>query len=473
MDRSENASWLDPVEGDVLAYFRVVFGLMGAYWAARMWQSGGIDAYYIEPAYHFHYFGFGWVNLFGETVTRFEFTILFAAGLLIALGLFYRFASLAFAVVFTHLFLADKCLYQNHYYLICLIAWLLVVIPAHRAYSLDRMIWPQLKKRCVRRWTIWLLRFQIGVPYFFGAIAKINGDWLQGEPMRTMLANRVDFPGVGPFFSQEWCVILFAGGGLLFDLLVVPGLLFKRTRILACCLACLFHLTNAWLFTIGVFPWFMLFALPLYFPPCCVRRLLRFGQPNGASSDKDSVSPPNSVSARLLAAFLTMYVLWQVLMPLRHFALPGNPNWTEEGHCFSWHMLVRGKRSALRLNVSDARTGRSGSADLRPFVTALQLGRVARDPRLIHELASLVSAEMHSLGFEEIQVHAVSLVSMNGRRPQYLVHPKVDLATNPPGWLAPAWIVPLQEPLRKDAWDQPLSTWEAAAIPVTEPNTPP
>ena len=128
MDRSENASWLDPVEGDVLAYFRVVFGLMGAYWAARMWQSGGIDAYYIEPAYHFHYFGFGWVNLFGETVTRFEFAILFAAGLLIALGLFYRFASLAFAVVFTHLFLADKCLYQNHYYLICLIAWLLVCL---------------------------------------------------------------------------------------------------------------------------------------------------------------------------------------------------------------------------------------------------------------------------------------------------------------------------------------------------------
>jgi len=454
------------MEGDVLAYFRVVFGLMGAYWSAKMWSSGGIDAYYINPTHHFHHFGFGWVNLFGATATRIEFAGLFVAGLLIAFGFFYRAAAFVFALLFTHLFLSDKCLYQNHYYLICIIAWLLVCIPMHRAYSLDRMLRPALRTHVVRRWMIWILRLQIGVPYFFGGIAKINSDWLAGEPMRAMLASRADFPVLGPFFTQEWCVILFAAGGLLFDLLVVPALLWKRTRILAGCIACVFHLTNAWLFTIGVFPWFMLLALPLYFDPGCLLRLLRISNKEQRPPATQSLSPDKM--QRWFAAFLIVFVLCQVLLPLRHFVLPGNPSWTEEGHCFSWHMLVRGKRSALRLNVTDGETGRTGAVDLRPFVTELQLSRVARDPRLIHELASVVAEDLRDLGFEGIQIRVISLVSMNGRRPQYLIDPSIDLTKNPPGWSVPNWILPLQEPLRKQSWDQPLSTWEANAIPPQE-----
>jgi len=169
-----------------------------------------------------------------------------------------------------------------------------------------------------------------------------------------------------------------------------------------------------------------------------------------------------------LAAFLVAYTISQLLIPLRHFVLPGNPSWTEEGHCFSWHMLVRGKRSALRLNVTDEQSRRTGPVDLRPFVTELQLSRVARDPRLIYELANVIADELRDLGFDSIQIRAISLVSMNGRRPQYLVDPSVDLAKNPPGWFVPEWIIPLQEPLRKQPWDQPLSTWEAYAVPPHE-----
>ena len=30
-------------------------------------------------------------------------------------------------------------------------------------------------------------------------------------------------------------------------------------------------------------------------------------------------------------------------MPLRHYAYPGNVSWTEEGHQFSWRMMLRDK----------------------------------------------------------------------------------------------------------------------------------
>jgi vitamin K-dependent gamma-carboxylase len=47
---------------------------------------------------------------------------------------------------------------------------------------------------------------------------------------------------------------LFSYGGLLFDLLVVPFLLFRHTRPLALLAAVGFHLMNSQLFTIGIFP---------------------------------------------------------------------------------------------------------------------------------------------------------------------------------------------------------------------------
>lgn len=448
-----------PIDGDAVAYFRFLFGTVGLFWAFKQFSTQSIEYLYILPRYHFHYYGFEWVELFGSTATKWELLILGLAAAGIALGLCYRIAAFTFATVFSHLFLADKCLYQNHYYLICLVAWIMVIIPANRVASLDACLLPK-NLVTVPRWSLWLLRFQIGVPYFFGAIAKINGDWLAGEPMRSMLAQRTDTPFVGQFFTQVWCVFFFAAGGLLFDLLVVPALLTRRFRILACGFAIAFHLTNAWLFTIGVFPWFMLFALPIYFPAGSIRRLIGYPAVDTAGLSPESV--PATWRLRLGITFLLMFVFVQVMLPLRHFAIPGNVNWTEEGHCFSWHMLVRGKRCALRLTASHPETGKTGTIDLRPYLSELQLSRVAREPRLIHELVRYVEHDLRVKGIENVQIRALALASMNGRKPQHLVDPTVDLTHAPLGFLPPPWIVPLHEPLRKQAWDVPIQEWEDA-----------
>lgn len=59
---------------------------------------------------------------------------------------------------------------------------------------------------------------------------------------------------VGAHFTGEWIVWLFTYGGLLLDLLVVPLLLWRRTRTAAFALAVVFHLLNAALFRMGSFP---------------------------------------------------------------------------------------------------------------------------------------------------------------------------------------------------------------------------
>lgn len=476
----------DPVDGDLLVYFRIVFGIVAGSWVVKQVVSGAVEAFYIQPRFHFHYFGFEWVQPFSAAWTHLEFLAMGIAAGLITIGAGYRAATIVFAVGFTHLFLLDKCLYQNHYYLICLVAWLMILVPANRQLAVDAHFRSNIRSTQVPKRAIWLLRFQIALPYFYGGIAKLNADWLVGEPMRSMLAQRTDFPIIGEFFTQEWCVYLFAYGGLLFDLLVVPALLTKRFRIAACFAAMFFHLMNAWLFTIGVFPWFMLLTLPMFFSPGSLRSLvaktglcsdlaaadLAEGQPTPDQRDANvhdsrieeassDTSLQIATTPKLWLCFLAVFVAWQIAFPLRHFLIPGNPSWTEEGHYFAWHMLVRGKRSALRYNALDRTSARVGTVDLRPYVSEFQLNRVSRDPRMIHELSQYISTDLRRLGFREIEVRALSLVSMNGRKPQLLIDPQVDLSKEKVGWGKPTWIVPLHEPLRNEPWEAPVSEWQS------------
>ena len=51
--------------------------------------------------------------------------------------------------------------------------------------------------------------------------------------MRYQLSHATAAPVVGQFFGDEWAVYLVSYGGLIFDLLIVPMLLWRRTRTIA------------------------------------------------------------------------------------------------------------------------------------------------------------------------------------------------------------------------------------------------
>jgi len=104
------------------------------------------------------------------------------------------------------------------------LSFLLCIVPAHKMWSLDARCRPQLRADTTPAWTLWLLRAQVAVVYFFGGVAKLNGDWLRGEPMRMWLADRTEFPVIGRFFTEESTVYLFSYGALFNDLLA-PALL--------------------------------------------------------------------------------------------------------------------------------------------------------------------------------------------------------------------------------------------------------
>jgi hypothetical protein len=262
----------EPIDIAPLVFFRVVFGGIMLWEVYRYFSYGWIERYFIEPTFFFKYQGFGWVRPFAGDGMYIHFAALGVLAACILLGFCYRLAAALFFLGITYVFLLDQTNYLNHLYLICILSFILIFVPAHRALSLDAALRPRLRSSTAPAWTLWLLRFQIAVPYFFGAIAKFNADWLlAAQPMRMWLADRTDFPVIGRWFTEPWAAYFMSWGGFLFDLLFVPLLLWRRTRPFAFAFAAVFHLMNFQLFHIGVFTWLMLVASLIFLPPPATR----------------------------------------------------------------------------------------------------------------------------------------------------------------------------------------------------------
>ena len=222
-----------PVDNASITLFRIGLGAMFAWWAWDYFASGLVHSIYIEPKFHFTYWPFGWVHPLQPNGMIAVFVAIILLGILVCAGVFYRWSSLLLALCFTYVFLLERTNYQNHYYLLILIAWWLPWLPLAKNVSYDASRNSSGFESTTQAWALWLLRFHIGLPYVYGGLAKLHGDWLAGEPMRQILASRNQLPFVGPWFNEEWVVFAFVWGGLLFDLAIVPLLLFKRTHDVA------------------------------------------------------------------------------------------------------------------------------------------------------------------------------------------------------------------------------------------------
>jgi hypothetical protein len=306
----------------------------------------------------------------------------------------------------------------------------------------------------VPAWAVWIFRFQIGVPYLFGGIAKLNPDWLAGEPMRMWLREMKNVPLLGSVCTQEWCVYGFVAGGLLLDLLVVPALLWKRTRPFAYAAALLFHGTNSIVFSIGIFPWLMIAATTVFFEPDWPRRVLSFvrnAKVEGPPPAETPAAVELTLARRLGLAGLAGWVAVQIFLPLRHFLYPGYASWTEEGHLYSWHMKLRDKTGYGEFFARDPATGASWKVDAREYLAKRQEREMYGHPDEILQFAHHVANEYAKAGKGRLEVRAKIFVSLNGRKPQLLVDPDVDLAAQPRSLSRWPWILPLQEPLSPPA----------------------
>jgi hypothetical protein len=72
-------------QASTLAFFRLAFGLMMLFSIVRFVSYGWVDKFYIQPKFHFTYFGFDWVKPLGD----FTYVLFFICGLsafMVAIG---------------------------------------------------------------------------------------------------------------------------------------------------------------------------------------------------------------------------------------------------------------------------------------------------------------------------------------------------------------------------------------------------
>ena len=207
-----------PVDIASLVFFRIAFGLLMIWEVCRFFAYHWIAASWLEPQFLFKYYGFSWVHPWPGQWLYVHWMALGVFALFLAAGFVYRISAALFFLSYTYFFLLDEAWYVNHTYLICLFSFLLIFVPAHRAFSVDAWLRPRLRSDTTPAWTLWLLRAQMAVVYFYGGLAKISPDWLRGEPMRTRMAHNTDFSLFGRFFREEWAVYAVSYGGLLLDL---------------------------------------------------------------------------------------------------------------------------------------------------------------------------------------------------------------------------------------------------------------
>ncbi|MDC0670794.1 HTTM domain-containing protein [Nannocystis radixulma] len=427
-----------------LVCFRVLFGLL---MFVEVWRDlPHIAEVYIEPEFHFTFHGLAWVRPLPGDGTYVVFGVLGLAALCVTIGLCYRAAALVFFLGISYVFLLEQGVYLNHIYLIALISFLMIFMPAHRAGSVDAWLRPRLHDRAAPAWALWLVRAQIGIPYFYAGLAKLNPDWLRGEPMRMWLRERADLPLVGPLLREWWAAYFFSYGGLVFDLLVVPALLWRRTRAWAFALALCFHLINTAVFSIGIFPWVMMAATTIFFEPDWPRRLRnRIAAQVGAPPWPAPLlaGPPVRLarSQRVMLAGLAVYVVWQLLFPLRHWLYPGDVAWTEEGHKFAWRMKLRDKDGYVRFYATDPERGETWKIETRGRLSGWQREEMSGRPEMILQFAHFLADDLRRRGHPTIEIRVVALVALNGREPQMLIDPTVDLARVEPTLRPSPWIL--------------------------------
>ena len=435
-----------PVDAASLGFFRIVYGLVVIQLVVFFWWTGRIDQTLIAPEFHFKYPFFGWVVNLPAPITYAAFVAMGIAGVFITLGLFYRIAATVFAVIWIYIFLIEQANYQNHFYMLCLVAVFAALMPLNRVYALDARFFPKPEVGTAPVWCLYLLRFQVGIVYFFGAVHKFNPDWQYGEPMRWMLWSRAPwFPGWGDFFFNEWVAQFFLWGGLLLDLLIVPLMLWRPTRIPMFLIAIGFHCTNFYLWDIDVFPFFMTGATTLFFDPDWPRRVIdrvrKVEAPAPVKPDGEVAVTPKR---RVATIAMIVFVVLQFAIPWRPYALnPGHLMEQEDLLWFSWNMMLRTHNGEVQYVIRNNDTGEMRAVSARDYLMPRQTSMVWVKPDMIHQLAKHIADQEAAEGRENVSVFAQSVVSLNTRPRRVLVDPDVDLAATPRSLGPKPWVMPM------------------------------
>ena len=409
------------IDNSPLVVFRIFFGFLVACESFGAILTGWVKRILIDPEVTFSFIGFEWLKPLPGFGMYFYFIAMGVFGLAIMLGYRYRIAIISYTLLWAGVYFMQKTAYNNHYYLLLLISFLLIFLPANSYASLDVRQNRIKEENTMPYWISLLFIIQVAIVYVFASIAKFYPDWLDGTFTRNLLADSTNVITLKKLFLQKWFYLFIAYMGIIFDLLIVPLLLFKKTRMLALLASLTFHLFNAIFLEIGIFPFFALtFALFFYEPETIrsvfLRRKTSIETDNGHS---------NYYGKKIVYFLIIPYLIIQLLLPLRHHFIEGDVLWTEEGHRLSWRMMLRERNGFIHIRIKDLKTGEESLYDYRKNLTDKQIQNLATKPDFIWQYCQYIKEEFNG---KDIAIFINCKNSINRKEYKTLIDPKFDMA---------------------------------------------
>lgn len=416
--------WLfTQIDNSALVVFRIIFGFLIALEAIGAIFTGWIQNSLIEPKQTFNFIGFDFLQPLPGDGMLYYYALMGLFGLLVMVGYKYRISIIAYGIMWTGVYLMQKSSYNNHYYLLMLLCIIMAFLPANRFAAVDSRKNPSLRSISMPRWCWLVIVLQMLIVYTYAAVAKLYPDWLNGSFPAVLMKSKQDYWLVGEFLQQQWVHYSIASFGLLFDLLVIPLLLWKKTRIFVFVVAIFFHLFNSFIFHIGIFPYLALAIALFFFPSEKINKW--FLRNKKEYYNLNEIIIPSY--RKPLLVILSGWFIVQISLPLRHHFFQDNVLWTEEGHRLSWRMMLRSKSGESSFKVVAAGSQDTIYVDKANYLSRKQLRAINSKPDLIWQFAQRLKKEYSEEG-KEVQVFVDSKVSVNGRPYRQFIDPKVDLA---------------------------------------------
>ena len=122
-----------------------------------------------------------------------------------------------------------------------------------------------------------------------------------------------------------------------------------------------------------------------------------------------------------------------LLLPLRHWAFNSDVTWSEEGHRYSWRMMLRSKQGSGYYRIIDRATGEEQIVRPADSLARRQYRKLYTHPDMVLQYAHHLR-DLNAAAGKDVEVYARIRVRLNGRKFQRFVDPEADLAKTEWQW---------------------------------------
>ncbi len=396
-----------------LVFFRILFGFLGfSEVLIYYYKYNYFHDYYINPSFHFKYWGFEWVPNISPGIFPYILILLCLSYVFIAFGFLYIFSSILSFILFAWIFFMESSSFLNHWYFYLLIHFLMIFFNANQKYSIDTYFKISKKSNSTYAYTYFMIQFQIFIAVFYSGIVKLNSDWLSGNTIETLYdffkANDLMqlYKKMGGIYTEK----IIAYGTIVMEI-AFPWLLFyKKSRWIAFIVLSLFLLQNAYILHIGTFPYISIVCLSMFFVEI-----------SGKKNTKNTINFRNKIIGYLLG----LYIIFQLVFPLKIFLYK---DYVWQGYSktnFSWNMFLGIPTGHISYLACDRKDNYIKIDPLNYGVTMAQKKKMIYNTQHITQFGKFLCHK-----YPDKKIFVNSFLSVNHRSLQPYFKPNVDLCNH-------------------------------------------